>query len=63
MSHEFHLLADVGEDQLKLCTNCDFSANAEIVPSDVCPRCRGQLEQSPGIEVSLFYISLMHHDG
>jgi len=32
ISHEFMLLADIGEDTLALCTNCDFKANLEAAP-------------------------------
>lgn len=59
LSHEFQLPADIGEDQLMMCTNCDFSANAETInPSKVhCPVCEGKLMEKRGIEVGhAFYL-------
>ncbi|MBT59494.1 MAG: proline--tRNA ligase [Acidiferrobacteraceae bacterium] len=32
-SHEFHVLADSGEDPIALCSNCDYTANVEAVPT------------------------------
>jgi prolyl-tRNA synthetase len=32
-SQEFHILADSGEDQLFVCENSDFAANAEVCPA------------------------------
>ena len=29
-SHEFHVLADSGEDAIAICTRCDFAANVEL---------------------------------
>nr|XP_020655333.1 probable proline--tRNA ligase, mitochondrial [Pogona vitticeps] len=59
LSHEFQLPADIGEDQLMICTNCDFSANTETIdPSKVrCPVCEGKLMEKRGIEVGhTFYL-------
>ncbi len=39
-SHEFHVLADSGEDQIVFCTACDYAANverAEVAPSSEGP--------------------------
>lgn len=30
MAHEFMYLSDIGEDQLVLCDNCDYSANRQV---------------------------------
>ncbi|XP_060087855.1 probable proline--tRNA ligase, mitochondrial [Heteronotia binoei] len=53
MSHEFQLPADIGEDKLMTCTNCDFSVNVELIPSDqrYCSVCKGELIETKGIEV------------
>ncbi|XP_060629547.2 probable proline--tRNA ligase, mitochondrial [Anolis sagrei] len=53
MSHEFQLPAEIGEDQLMMCANCDFSANVETMNSREmgCPVCKGKLIESKGIEV------------
>ncbi|XP_036378297.1 probable proline--tRNA ligase, mitochondrial [Megalops cyprinoides] len=60
LSHEFQLLADIGEDRLMVCGNCAFSANAETIePGQTdCPQCsRGTLTESKGIEVGhTFYL-------
>jgi len=32
-SHEFHVLADSGEDQIASCTDCDYAANVELAPA------------------------------
>lgn len=32
-SHEFHVLADSGEDAIALCSGCDYTANVEAVPT------------------------------
>ncbi|XP_053099667.1 probable proline--tRNA ligase, mitochondrial isoform X16 [Hemicordylus capensis] len=53
MSHEFQLPADIGEDRLLMCANCDFSANVETVSPDKmhCPVCKGKLVETKGIEL------------
>ena len=59
-SHEFHVLADVGEDELIECGSCDGVSNAELwrgpeAPESAegeCPRCSSRDGQtSRGIEV------------
>ena len=32
-SHEFHVLADAGEDGLVICPDCDYAANVEQAPA------------------------------
>ncbi len=32
-SHEFHVLADSGEDAIALCHQCDYAANVELAPA------------------------------
>ena len=65
LSHEYHLGSKVGEDELYLCRNCNFSFNKElfratgIVPDLPatelqCPKCDStDLNHSYGIEVRL----------
>ncbi|KAL3868467.1 hypothetical protein ACJMK2_041268 [Sinanodonta woodiana] len=31
LSHEYHLVADIGQDQLLICEKCDFGLNKELV--------------------------------
>jgi len=32
-SHEFHVLADSGEDRIAICNHCDYAANVELAPA------------------------------
>jgi prolyl-tRNA synthetase len=32
-SHEFHVLADSGEDRIAICDQCDYAANVELAPA------------------------------
>jgi prolyl-tRNA synthetase len=32
-SHEFHVLADSGEDAIAICNKCDYAANVELAPA------------------------------
>nr|XP_033771375.1 probable proline--tRNA ligase, mitochondrial isoform X2 [Geotrypetes seraphini] len=59
MSHEFQLPAEIGEDELLVCSSCEFSANVETVQPDQnrCPACQGELTKSKGIEIGhTFYL-------
>lgn len=54
-THEFQVLSPVGEDTVIYCTNCDFSQNKEIAivrGGNRCPKCEGEVKESPGIEVA-----------
>ncbi|GJQ88145.1 hypothetical protein Trydic_g13150 [Trypoxylus dichotomus] len=52
LSHEFHYTADVGEDQLLICSNCAYNGNAEISGTICCPQCKSnQIDIKTGIEV------------
>lgn len=54
MSEEFHYLANVGEDQLTLCSNCGKGFNCEMLPEDM--KCSGpgncDFVSKSGIEVA-----------
>ncbi|XP_019642078.1 PREDICTED: probable proline--tRNA ligase, mitochondrial [Branchiostoma belcheri] len=59
LSHEYHLPADIGEDQLLVCAKCSFGANKEAMAEDQtsCPSCSGPLSLTQGIEVGhTFYL-------
>jgi len=53
-SHEFHVLADSGEDKIAFSTSGDYAANLEMVPNvpptDVCPKPSSELQKvkTPG---------------
>ncbi|XP_064625243.1 probable proline--tRNA ligase, mitochondrial isoform X2 [Lineus longissimus] len=58
LSHEYHLTADVGEDNLVTCKRCDFGANEEMIDKDnlekhKChkPGCDTDFTFTKGIEV------------
>ena len=58
LSHEFHVLAASGEDEVFACGKCDFGASAEKTPADRnCPKCKAVLNSHRGIEVGqVFYL-------
>lgn len=54
MSHEFHFPAEIGEDTLVTCSNCNFSTNREMIENtpNECLQCKqNSLQITPGIEV------------
>lgn len=53
LSHEYHYLADIGEDEVITCKSCNYSANTELVGKESCPKCDSSegLKISRGIEV------------
>jgi len=58
LSHEFHVLASSGEDEIFYCEKCDYAASTEKVSQDKkCPKCRIVLKSARGIEVGqVFYL-------
>jgi len=53
-THEFQVLADVGEDTIYVCSECDYAENGEISKlrqSVTCPKCGGVINEEKGIEV------------
>ena len=58
VSHEFHVLASSGEDEIFACGSCEFAASTEKVPDDKkCPQCLTPLKSYRGIEVGqVFYL-------
>ena len=50
MSHEYHVLADSGEDEIAYCDEEDFAANVEMIDSKKAPD-GGKLSFARGIEV------------
>eukprot|EP00924_Labyrinthula_sp_SR-Ha-C_P015433 snap_masked-scaffold_84-processed-gene-0.7-mRNA-1 protein AED:0.01 eAED:0.01 QI:51/1/1/1/0.5/0.33/3/706/416 len=64
-SHEFHILSDVGEDKLLVCSIGDFKANAESYPHVKAGPCmqegcsckgKGKIEFVKGIEIAHAYL-------
>ncbi|XP_064617171.1 probable proline--tRNA ligase, mitochondrial [Liolophura sinensis] len=56
LSHEFHILADIGQDKLLICSDCGLGWNQELVDSQssqTCSRsdCGPNLTDKIGIEV------------
>lgn len=58
LSHEFHVLAQSGEDEIFYCPQCDYAASSEKVSGDKkCPKCQVPVVSSRGIEVGqVFYL-------
>ena len=53
-THEFQVLADVGEDTIYVCSKCKYSENKEITKlknGDKCIKCDGNIEEHKSIEV------------
>jgi prolyl-tRNA synthetase len=53
-THEFQVLAPVGEDTIVYCTACDYAQNKEIAHvrgGALCPKCDSETKESPAIEV------------
>ena len=60
-SHEFHVLAKSGEDEILSCDQCQYSANSNLIQKkqdDVCIKCKkGKFQSYRGIEVGhIFYL-------
>jgi len=56
-SHEYHVLADIGQDRLRVCGECHRGHNLEVdtrTRLEDCPVCSGAhpLQESKGIEVA-----------
>ncbi|MBT3689866.1 hypothetical protein HN800_02970 [bacterium] len=53
-SHEFQVLTKNGEDNIVICTKCDFAQNSEICKlkdGDECPKCKAKVKHEKSIEV------------
>lgn len=53
-THEFQILADIGEDTIMLCPNCRYAENIEISKlkeGDKCEKCGGEIVERKSIEV------------
>lgn len=53
-THEFQVLADVGEDTIYICDKCEYAENKEITKltsGDKCPKCGSKISEMKSIEV------------
>ena len=50
LSHEYHVLADSGEDEIGYCDEEDYAANVEMIEGNTAPK-GGKLSFTRGIEV------------
>lgn len=53
-THEFQVLADVGEDTIFVCSKCEYAENGEISElkdGRQCPKCKGKIVERKSIEV------------
>lgn len=57
LSHEFHILASIGEDQIVKCEKCQIFVNKEICNEDgnICDKCTS-VEIHQGIEIAHAFI-------
>jgi len=66
-THEFQVLADVGEDTIFLCGACGYAENAEISKLEEggeCPNCKGIVEKKRAIEVgNIFPLGTKYAEG
>lgn len=57
LSHEIHIVSDIGDDTLQCCSTCDYAANKSIQqePYD-CKQCKStNLKEHKGIEVNAIF--------
>lgn len=77
LSHEYHVRAAIGDDELVSCTICDFASNVEAVPptapateragvaasGSACPVCGSGIELHRGIEIGhTFYLGTKYSE-
>ncbi|XP_046386144.1 probable proline--tRNA ligase, mitochondrial isoform X3 [Ischnura elegans] len=57
LSHEYHFLANIGEDLLMFCDTCNYGANKETFKEETCPSCKGRkMTERNGIEVGHTFV-------
>ncbi|KAL1461695.1 hypothetical protein WDU94_013567, partial [Cyamophila willieti] len=53
LSHEYHIVHNIGEDDLLVCPSCNTGVNVTAHPNEEnCTECGGGLEHTRGIEVA-----------
>ena len=64
LSHEFHVLAKSGEDEIFYCGSCDYSASTEkVTASKKCPKCAVPVQSGRGIEVGqVFFLGTKYSE-
>lgn len=53
-THEFQVVADVGEDTIYVCSECRYAENKEVTKLEngsKCPKCKNKIEEKKSIEV------------
>ncbi len=53
-THEFQVVADVGEDTIYVCGKCEYAENKEVSKlkdGDACPKCGAKVSEKKAIEV------------
>ncbi len=53
-THEFQVIAPVGEDTILVCDKCEYAENQEVATvkdGDKCPKCGGRVKEHKSIEV------------
>lgn len=52
ITHEFHCIADIGEDEIFFCNKCNIGRNIEICSKTLCENCGNEMKKFKGIEVA-----------
>ncbi|XP_050294059.1 probable proline--tRNA ligase, mitochondrial [Anthonomus grandis grandis] len=54
LSHEYHYPAEIGDDKIFICHQCDHKTNTELIKEDACPKCgeSKNITRSTAIEVA-----------
>ena len=57
ISHEYHFLTNIGEDQILECKKCSAMFNRELCEKNICKNCKeNQLLKHNGIEIGHTFI-------
>ena len=52
LSHEYHFISEIGQDELIICQNCGFGNNVELHDNEKCLKCdSSDIKRTKGIEV------------
>lgn len=52
LSHEYHYLSEIGEDNVLSCLACGIATNSTIYDKETCSNCEKELTQHSAIEVN-----------
>lgn len=62
-SQEFMVMAEDGEDTIKICPKCGYAGNVEIVKVSACPKCGAKMDEKNCIEAGhIFKLGTMYSE-